>query len=82
MSAERVLYYSSMLSGEGEAICEHTDFALEFWRLVLDQINAYRTVKGVREHVPEYKLVPKAIEAMPKEELFPLMREQLTTFDS
>lgn len=82
MSSQRVLYYSSMLSGEGEAICEHTDFALNFWRLVLDQIKAYMKVKGAGEHFLEFQLVPKANEAMPKDELFPLMRKQLkTSFD-
>jgi hypothetical protein len=40
------------------------------------------TVKAKGEHFLEYKLVPKAVEAMPKEELFPLMRQQLATFDS
>jgi hypothetical protein len=81
MSGERLIYYSSMLSGEGEAICEHTDFALDFWRLVLDQIQAYMKAKGAGQQALEYKLVPKAIEAMPKEELFPLMRKQLTSFN-
>lgn len=76
----RIFYYSSMLSGEGNAICEQTDFALDFWRLVLDQITAYRVVKDAGEHLLEYKLIPKAAEAMPKEELFPMMREQLATF--
>jgi hypothetical protein len=81
MSAERFIYYSSMLAGEGEAICQFTDFALDFWRLVLDQVKAYMTTKAMGEHFLEYRLVPKAAEAMPKEELFPLMREQLATFD-
>lgn len=78
----RVLYYSSLLSDQSASICEHTDFALDLWRLVLDQIKAYKTAKCVGEHVLEFSLVPKAAEAMPKEELFPLMREQLTTFSS
>jgi len=81
MSAERLIYYSSMLAGEGEAVCEHTDFALDFWRLVLDQVKAYMTAKAKGEHFLEYMLVPKAAKAMPKEELFPLMREQLAKFD-
>ncbi len=81
MSAERLIYYSSMLAGEGEAICEFTDFALDFWRLVLDQVKAYMTAKAKGEHFLEYNLVPKAVEAMPQEELFPLMREQLAKFD-
>ena len=80
MRSERIFYFSIMLAGEGEAICLHTDFALDFWRLVLDQIKAYKVAKGAGEHILEYKLVPKAVDAMPKEELFPLMREQLTTF--
>ncbi len=81
MTAERVIYYSTMLSGQGEAICESTDFALDFWRLVLDQIKAYMTAKAKGEHFMEYKLVPEAVKAMPKEDLFPLMREQLATFE-
>ncbi len=80
MTMERVLYYSTMLSGQGEAICELTDFALDFWRLILDQIKAYKTAKAEGEHILEYELVPKAVKAMPKEELFPLMRKQLVTF--
>jgi hypothetical protein len=80
MTAERVIYYASMLSGQGEAICDTTDFALDFWRLVLDQIKAYMTAKAKGEYFLEYTLVPEAVEAMPKEEMFPLMREQLATF--
>lgn len=81
MTAERVIYYSIMLSGTGEAICKHTDFALDFWRLVLDQVSAYMTAKAKGEHFLAYELVPRVVEAMPKEELFPLMREQLATFE-
>ena len=80
MTADRIIYYSSMLSTEGKAICEHTDFALDFWRLVLDQIKAYKMAKCVGEHVIDYELIPKAIEEMPKEDLFPMMRMQLATF--
>lgn len=81
MTSERLIYYSSMLAGEGRAIFEQTDFALDFWRLVLDQIETYMTVKARGEHFLQYRLVPKAEEAMPREELFPLMREQLMRFD-
>lgn len=80
MTTKRLLYYSTMLSGQGEAICEYTDFALDFWRLVLDQIKAYMTAKAKGEHFLEYTLVPEAVKAMPKEELFPLMREEISTF--
>ncbi len=69
-----------MLSGQGVAICEFTDFALDFRRLILDQIKAYMTAKAKGEHFLEYTLVPEVVEAMPKEELFPLMREQVATF--
>jgi hypothetical protein len=81
MTAERITYYSSMLASEGEAICEYTDFALNSWRLVSDQVKAYMTTKAKGEHFLEYKLVPAAAEAMPKDELFPLMREQVATFE-
>jgi len=80
VTAERIIYFSSMLSGESEAICKNTDFALNFWRLVLDQIGAYRAVKDVGGHLLKFELTPKADEAMPQKELFPPMREQLTTF--
>lgn len=81
MSGERLLYFSAMLAGEGEAICVHVDDALDFWRLVLDQIKAYMTKKAKGEHFLEYQIVPEAIKAMPEEELFPLMRELLVTFE-
>lgn len=82
MTAERIVYYSNMLAGQGEAICEYTDFALDFWRLVLDQIRAYMTAKAIGEFFLEYRHVPEAVKAMPKEELFPLMREKLATFEA
>lgn len=81
MSSERLIYYSNMLADAGRGIFEQTEFALDFWRLVLDQIETYMTAKAKGEHFLQYKLVPKAEEAMPKEELFPLMREQLVRFD-
>jgi hypothetical protein len=56
------------------------------WRSALDALNRLTTAAGAnieaREHFLEYKLIPAAAEAMPKEELFPLMREQLATFES
>jgi hypothetical protein len=81
MTAERLLFFSSMLSSGGEAICEQVDYALDFWRLVLDQVKAYMTVKAKGEFFLEYTLVPRAIDAMPTEELLPLMRSQLATFE-
>lgn len=79
MTAERIMFYSSMLSGEGEAICLHIDFALDFWRLVLDQVRAYMPVRAKGEHFLDYKLDPKTLSAMPQE-MFPKLREQLVTF--
>ncbi len=81
MTAERITFFSAMLSGHGKAICDSTDIALDIWRLVLDQIKAYMTAKAKGEHFLEYKLVPEAAKAMPEEELLPLMREQLATFE-
>ena len=82
MTSHRLLFFSSMLAGIGEGICENVDYALDFWRLVLDQVNAFATAKAGGEYLPTYGLVPEALEAMPKEELFPLMRSQLATFES
>jgi hypothetical protein len=80
MSGERLLYYSSMLAGEGEAICFHVDDAIDIWRLVTDQVTAYMKHKAKGEPYNEYQLVPKATEALPKDELFPAMRAQLVNF--
>ncbi|MBO6827352.1 MAG: hypothetical protein JJ879_14190 [Sneathiella sp.] len=81
MTAEHVVYYTTMLADKGEAIYEHTDFALDFWRLVIDQVKAYITAKAKGEHYLAFEFVPMAEKAMPKEELFPLMRGQLVSFD-
>jgi hypothetical protein len=82
MNGERLMYFSRMLADEGAAICIHTDDALDFWRLVSDQVKAYMTHKAKGEQFIEYELVPKALDALPKDELFPLMREQLVTFEN
>lgn len=82
LTAERLLFFSNMLAGNGEGICMHVDDALDFWRLVLDQVKAFMTTKAGSEYFLEYRLVQKAVDAMPKDELFPLMRDQLTTFES
>lgn len=82
MSDERLTYFSSMLADEGEAMYVMLDYALSFWKLVLDQVAAYMTHKARGEHFAEYQLVAKAIEALPSEELFPAMREKLVTFEN
>ncbi len=81
MTGPRLIYYSSMLAGEGEAICVHVDYAIDFWRLVADQVKAYMTHEAKGEHFVEYQLVEKAVAALPKEELFPAMRAQMATFE-
>jgi hypothetical protein len=81
ITAERILYFSNMLADSGKGIYMQVDDALDFWRLVLDQVKAFMTAKAKGEYFSEYKLVPFAIEAMPKEELFPLLRSQLETFE-
>lgn len=81
MSSERLIYFSSMLASTGEAMSESTEFALDFWRLVLDQVKAYMTTKARSETFLDCHIAPKAIEVMPKNELFPEMRRQLKTFD-
>jgi hypothetical protein len=59
----------------------HADFALDFWKLVTDQVKAYMTYKAKGEHFLEYQLMPMAVAALPEEELFPAMRAQLATFE-
>ncbi|CAM3518067.1 hypothetical protein [Thalassospira profundimaris] len=81
MTAERTIYYASMLSGMGNAICETTDNALDFWLLCFEQVRAYMQAKAQGEHVVSYQIAPRAMQVMPQEELFPLMRQQLVTFD-
>jgi len=80
MTALRFMYYVSMLTSLAVAIREHSDFALDFWRLVRDQIGAYMAVHAKDENLSEYSVAPGALECMPNHELFPLMREQLVTF--
>ena len=80
MTSERLIFFSIMLSSQGEAICTQVDDALDFWRLVLDQLDAYMTVKAKGEHNIKIKIVPEAIKMMPQKELFPWMREQIETF--
>lgn len=81
MTGNRLIYFSSMLADEGEAICLHVDEAIEFWRLTSDQVKAYMTQRAKGEPYIEFQLVQKAIEALPEEELFPLLRRQLVTFE-
>ncbi|MES0879712.1 hypothetical protein [Roseibium sp. SCP14] len=81
MNAERVVYFAAMLADEGIAICEHVDFALYFWMLVREQVAAYMSKKAKGEDFVQYQLLPRAEEAMPNEDLFPLMRGQLVTFE-
>lgn len=81
LSDERLIYFSSLAADGGEAICAYVDFALDFWRLVLDQVKAYMTKRAKDEYFWQYMPVPLAVEAMPNKELFPLMRSQLTAFE-
>lgn len=82
MPAERLMYFSSMLADEGTAIYMHADDAMYIWGLVMEQIKLYLTVKAENEQFADYKLIPQAAEEMPKDELFPLMRDQLVKFDT
>lgn len=81
MSNAHLIHYSLMLASKGQAICVLVDYDLGFWRLVLDQVNAYMTTKAKDKHFPEHKMAPGDVEAMPKDKLFPRLREQLVTFD-
>jgi hypothetical protein len=82
MTSLRFMYYVSMLTSLGEAIRAHSGFALDFWRLVHDQIKSYTSARGEDQNLREYRIAPEALKFMPEEELFPLMREQLVTFDA
>lgn len=77
----RFIYFVTMLTGQAEALCEYADFSLDFWRLVREQVRAYMTTKGAGQPFLDYKLVPAAEAALPAEELFPLAKAQLVTFD-
>lgn len=82
MSGERLMYYSGMLADEGVAICTQVDDAMDVWRIVADQVEAYMTHKAIGEEFITYLPVEKALAALPKEELFPELRAQLNTFES
>mgnify|MGYP000300694912 CR=1 FL=1 len=80
LPAGRVLYFSQMLAGEASALVENTDFAMDFWRLVLDQLVAFENTLKKNEGLLRFELLPEVENAMPSEELFPKMREQLKQF--
>ncbi len=77
----RFIYFVDMLASQGEGICMYADFSLDFWRLVREQVRHYTSVKAKGLPILDYRLVPAAEKAMPDEELFPLAREQMATFD-
>lgn len=76
MTDQRLIYFSSMIAGNSEAVWEHADFALDFWRLAQDQINIYIKEKNITSFI-KYDLSPTAANCLPAEELFPLMRNQI-----
>ncbi|MCZ4269904.1 hypothetical protein O4H48_18535 [Rhodobacteraceae bacterium G21628-S1] len=76
----RVLYFSQMLAGEANALVENTDFSMDFWRLVLDQLVAFENTLKRDEGLLRFELLPEVENAMPSEELFPKLREQLKKF--
>ncbi|WP_164644439.1 hypothetical protein [uncultured Shimia sp.] len=80
LSGERMRYFASMMSGASRGICENADFALNFWRLALDQCASYAKHAARPGECLGFELVPEAEKAMPTEEMFPLMRKQIVNF--
>ncbi|WP_176454377.1 hypothetical protein [Sinorhizobium fredii] len=81
MTVERFIYYASMLSGIGDYLCKSVDNDLEFFRLSLEQVENYMKAKSNGVGYVSFILVEKAKEALPKENLFPELRNQMTYFD-
>ncbi|MPY73100.1 MAG: hypothetical protein GEU87_02465 [Alphaproteobacteria bacterium] len=81
ITAERFIYYSSMLSGLGEYLCQSVDNDLEFFRLTMEQVDRYMKANNEGANYLGFVLVDKAKQALPKENLFPALREQMVTFD-
>lgn len=81
MSVQRFVYYVSMLSGLGDYLCQSVDNDLEFFRLTMEQVDSYMKAKNKGASYVSFVLVNKAKEALPKEDLFPELRKQMTTFD-
>lgn len=79
MRAERFGYYCAMLSGEGEYICDAVDFDLEFFKLVIDQINEYAGAYTTEGRFLTFELAKDAKDAMPVEK-FAELRNQLVSF--
>jgi hypothetical protein len=80
MQPQRHLYFAGMLADEGMAICENTDLAMYCWKLASDQIDAYMRKKAPSEPYARFELVDQVVDQLPKEDLLPLMSEQLVTF--
>lgn len=82
INEERFIYYAGMLSSTGLLMHQYVDNALGCWMIVRDQIQAFVEKKAGDQSFQRYQIVPNAARVLPKDELFPLMREQMATFEN
>ncbi len=80
MPTIRMVYFASMLSDDGKAICNAADYALHCWKLTLDQIEEYVINVGDGQPFLLPTLAEKAVKQLPDENLVPGLRSQMTRF--
>ncbi|WFE92317.1 hypothetical protein K1718_13410 [Roseibium porphyridii] len=81
MTPQRSIYFASMLSDEGIAMCNLTDYALHCWKITLDQINEYVDNRVEGGSFVRPKLTKKALDELPDENTLPGLRSQIRYFD-
>ena len=80
MTAERFVYYASMISGFGDYLCQSVDNDLAFFVLTMEQVKRYMKARNKGANYLSFVLVDKAKEALPTTDLFPELRKQMATF--
>lgn len=78
--SDRFIYLSSMLTDLGIYICESVEYDLEFFKLVMDQIDEYEKNSGAKGSFLTYEFLPSVLEAFPKDSPVPALRAQLVRF--
>jgi enamine deaminase RidA (YjgF/YER057c/UK114 family) len=79
MTAERFVYYASMISGIGDYLCQSIDNDLEYFCLTMEQVEGYMEAKNNGKHL-KFVIAEKAKDELPKSELFPELRKQMAKF--
>ena len=81
MNSHRLLYFMSMLTGQGRGLIEMADNAMAFFMLVVEQVESYLDYGVKLEGFTRYRLVDQATKRLPAKNRFPEMRRLLVDFN-